>query len=120
MSLSLPSASNGAGALNLQISGPTQISPQVLGKLDEALAWWAKAREAARKQFTTSASSSAAMQLRQNLVDLTDKLFTLQTKLEHYKMVGYGDMGEVKQHLGSMANGLVELQECLRALSAMG
>jgi len=60
------------------------------------------------------------MQLRQNLVDLTDKLFTLQTKLEHYKMVGYGDMGEVKQHLGSMANGLVELQECLRALSAMG
>ena len=55
-----------------------------------------------------------------NLVDLTDKLFTLQTKLEHYKMVGYGDMGEVKQHLGSMANGLVELQECLRALSAMG
>ncbi|CAL1163240.1 unnamed protein product [Cladocopium goreaui] len=45
LSMSLPSASNGAGALNLQISGPTQISPQVLGKLDEALAWWAKARK---------------------------------------------------------------------------
>ena len=92
----------------------------MFAKIDEALTWWSKAREQARKQFNQEAPGDAARQLRQHLVQLTDRLFNLQTKLEHVKMVGSADFNDVKDTLTKMGSGLVEAQETLRALSAMG
>ena len=113
-------ASPTSSPFNLQIGGQQPLTPQVFAKIDEALTWWSKAREQARKQFNQEAPGDAARQLRQHLVQLTDRLFNLQTKLEHVKMVGSADFNDVKDTLTKMGSGLVEVQETLRALSAMG
>ena len=104
----------------LHIADQQVLTTAVLTKIDEALTWWTKAREQARKQFSQGPQGDAQRQLRQHLVQLTDRLFSLQTKLEHVKMVGTADFNDVKDMLTKMGSGLVEVQETLRALSAMG
>ena len=103
----------------LHIADQQVLTTAVLTKIDEALTWWSKAREQARKQFSQGPQGDAQRQLRQHLVQLTDRLFSLQTKLEHVKMVGTADFNDVKDMLTKMGSGLVEVQETLRALCAM-
>ncbi|CAL1155732.1 unnamed protein product [Cladocopium goreaui] len=118
--LALTNESLGRGMGALHIADQQVLTTAVLTKIDEALTWWTKAREQARKQFSQGPQGDAQRQLRQHLVQLTDRLFSLQTKLEHVKMVGTADFNDVKDMLTKMGSGLVEVQETLRALSAMG
>lgn len=118
--LSLTNESLGRGMGALHIADQQVLTTAVLTKIDEALTWWSKAREQARKQFSQGPQGDAQRQLRQHLVQLTDRLFSLQTKLEHVKMVGTADFNDVKDMLTKMGSGLVEVQETLRALCAMG
>lgn len=111
--------SNVGGATTHNAAVP--IPADLLQKVDEALTWWTKARDAARKLLSAKSQQGAGAQgLVQHLLSQTDKMFELQMKAESFKMQGFGVLLDVRDVLQKMAQNLVDIQETLRALQAMG
>lgn len=100
-------------------TGADPLSAAMSSKIDEALSWWSKARSSAQKCMS-SGTGPGAQNLKNTMVQQVEKLLAVQMKLEHLKVLGHGAPSEVKAALTHMGQGLVELQETLRALSAMG
>lgn len=56
----------------------------------------------------------------QRFLSQTDKMFELQMKAASFKLQGFGVLATVRDVLQRMAHNLVDIQETLRALQAMG
>ena len=102
--------------------GPDAALQQAtMAKIEEGLAWWAKAKDAARRTISgSSASSSGAELMKDRLKQHLEKLFQVASALEQNKITGSGVIQLVKRNLDQLADGLVNLQEMCRGIHAMG
>lgn len=82
--------------------------------------WWHKAREAGRKQLSGTKAGQPAATLRSHLMTQAETMMGLQVRLESFKMFGHGDLTDIKDVLQKMAQGLLQFQETVRALGAIG
>ena len=101
--------------------GQEDLNPTVKTKIDEALSWVYKAKETSRKAIQNCNSQSPLVSsVKAALKGKMEELVSFQLKLEEFKTFGSGNLQDVKRVLSGASNGLVEIQEAIRALSAMG
>ena len=101
-------------------SNCAELPASVLSKIDDAWNWWAKARECARKALSSNSTSSAGLELKKQCQNKISQMFNWASQLDQMKFQRVGDLQQAKTLLQNFAKGLVEIQDLLKGLQAMG
>lgn len=99
--------------------GHNDLPQSVLSKVDDALNWWGKAKEASRKAMRTQFSTGPGLELKKQCQNKLSQMFEWSAQLEQMKLMKTGDLQQAKTVMGNFAKGLLEIQDLLKALQAM-
>lgn len=96
------------------------LPENVMGKVGDALEWVKKAKESVKKVLQSPVSGHTGQALKSQLKSKIEMVLRHQMALEEFRICASAPMSAVRQCLQETTQCLVEVQELIRAIHALG
>ncbi len=93
--------------LEVPQSNVKQLEDNALSKIEEALVWLNQCKTNAKQALGANSTGQSSNFMKANLKTKTGELIALQSKIEEIKILGSGDIQQVKSLLASVGSCLL-------------